>query len=145
MSGVGRAVKTMKEGEHVSLLIQPQYAYGALGRDGLVPPNAAVEVDLELVSWKKVSASSLYGPVVHCLASLFFVFVPPWVARVKESQFFPCPLAQPSRSSNGRSDATQNITAKNVMESSVQIVGCMMTADWLQFFLCKNEIHGQKR
>ncbi|KAF5831361.1 hypothetical protein DUNSADRAFT_13203 [Dunaliella salina] len=54
MSGVGRTVKTMKEGERASLLIQPQYAYGEQGRDGLVPPNASVEVDLELVSWKKV-------------------------------------------------------------------------------------------
>lgn len=30
-------------------------AYGALGRDGVVPANTPVEVDLELVSWKRVS------------------------------------------------------------------------------------------
>ena len=33
----------------------PSDAYGAAGRPGAVPPNTAVEVELELCSWKKVS------------------------------------------------------------------------------------------
>jgi hypothetical protein len=30
-------------------------AYGALGKEGVVPPNSVLDIDLELVSWKRVS------------------------------------------------------------------------------------------
>ncbi|PPS19994.1 hypothetical protein GOBAR_AA00592 [Gossypium barbadense] len=55
-----KAVKTMKKGEKVLLIVKPQYAFGedgrpALGSEGAVPPNATLHVTLELVSWKSVS------------------------------------------------------------------------------------------
>ncbi|XP_010550903.1 PREDICTED: peptidyl-prolyl cis-trans isomerase FKBP62-like [Tarenaya hassleriana] len=55
-----KAVKTMKKGEKVLLTVKPQYGFGekgkpASGDDGAVPPNATLEIDLELVSWKTVS------------------------------------------------------------------------------------------
>lgn len=57
---LAKAVKTMKKGEKVLLNVKPQYAFGESGRpasrdEGAVPPNAPLQVDLELVSWKTVS------------------------------------------------------------------------------------------
>ncbi|XP_057421593.1 70 kDa peptidyl-prolyl isomerase-like [Lotus japonicus] len=57
---LAKAVKTMKKGEKVLLNVKPQYAFGESGRpasgnEGGVPPNASLQVDLELVSWKAVS------------------------------------------------------------------------------------------
>ncbi|KAH1047022.1 hypothetical protein J1N35_037806 [Gossypium stocksii] len=57
---LAKAVKTMKKGEKVLLIVKPQYAFGedgrpALGNEGAVPPNATLHVTLELVSWKSVS------------------------------------------------------------------------------------------
>ncbi|CAM8999979.1 unnamed protein product [Rhodiola kirilowii] len=55
-----KAVKTMKKGEKVLLTVNPQYGFGesgqpALGNVGVIPPNATLEIDLELVSWKTVT------------------------------------------------------------------------------------------
>ncbi|MBA0570504.1 hypothetical protein Golob_004155, partial [Gossypium lobatum] len=57
---LAKAIKTMKKGEKVLLIVKPQYAFGedgrpALGSEGAVPPNATLHVTLELVSWKSVS------------------------------------------------------------------------------------------
>ncbi|KAK7319011.1 hypothetical protein RJT34_03720 [Clitoria ternatea] len=57
---MAKAVKTMKKGEKVLLNVKPQYAFGENGRaasgdEGAVPPNASLQIDLELVSWKTVS------------------------------------------------------------------------------------------
>ncbi|KAJ0113628.1 hypothetical protein Patl1_01517 [Pistacia atlantica] len=54
------AVKTMKKGEKVLLTVKPQYGFGekgkhASGNEGAVPPNANLQIALELVSWKTVS------------------------------------------------------------------------------------------
>jgi len=57
---LSKAVKTMKRGEKVLLTVKPQYGFGEFGRpasDGLqaaIPPNATLQIDLELVSWKTV-------------------------------------------------------------------------------------------
>ncbi|CAM8982935.1 unnamed protein product [Rhodiola kirilowii] len=55
-----KAVKTMKKGEKVLLTVRPQYGFGesgqpASGNVGVIPPNATLEIDLELVSWKTVT------------------------------------------------------------------------------------------
>ncbi|XP_050913047.1 peptidyl-prolyl cis-trans isomerase FKBP62 isoform X2 [Lathyrus oleraceus] len=55
-----KAVKTMKKGEKVILLVKPQYGFGEKGKpahgdEGAVPPNASLQITLELVSWKTVS------------------------------------------------------------------------------------------
>lgn len=57
---LSKAVKTMKKGEKVTLTVKPQYGFGEKGRpasgdEHAVPPNAALNIDLELVSWKTVS------------------------------------------------------------------------------------------
>ncbi|KAK4482977.1 hypothetical protein RD792_010151 [Penstemon davidsonii] len=57
---LSKAVKTMKKGEKVLLTVKPQYGFGekgkpASGAEGAVPPNATLDISLELVSWKTVS------------------------------------------------------------------------------------------
>lgn len=57
---LAKAVKTMKKGEKVILTVKPQYGFGekgkpASGEEGAVPPNATLEITLELVSWKTVT------------------------------------------------------------------------------------------
>ena len=42
----------MKVGEKRTLLIQPDYAYGANGYPGVIPPNAVLSFDVELVAIK---------------------------------------------------------------------------------------------
>ncbi|XP_042515821.1 peptidyl-prolyl cis-trans isomerase FKBP62-like isoform X2 [Macadamia integrifolia] len=56
---LSKAVKTMKKGEKVLLEVKPQYAFGekgklAYGEEYAVPPNANLQITLELVSWKTV-------------------------------------------------------------------------------------------
>ncbi|KAF5465108.1 hypothetical protein F2P56_015139 [Juglans regia] len=57
---LSKSVKTMKKGEKVLLTVKPQYAFGESGRpasgdEGAVPPNATLQITVELVSWKAVS------------------------------------------------------------------------------------------
>ncbi|XP_015886778.3 70 kDa peptidyl-prolyl isomerase [Ziziphus jujuba] len=57
---LAKAVKTMKKGQKVLLTVKPQYAFGETGRqavgdEGAVPPNATLQITLELVSWKTVT------------------------------------------------------------------------------------------
>ncbi|CAK9158034.1 unnamed protein product [Ilex paraguariensis] len=57
---LAKAVKTMKKGEKVLLTVKPHYGFGekgkpASGDEGAVPPNATLQIALELVSWKTVS------------------------------------------------------------------------------------------
>ncbi|CDP03935.1 unnamed protein product [Coffea canephora] len=57
---LAKAVKTMKKGEKVLLTVKPQYGFGEKGKpvsgdQGAVPPNATLNINLELVSWKTVS------------------------------------------------------------------------------------------
>ncbi|XP_059289990.1 peptidyl-prolyl cis-trans isomerase FKBP62-like [Lycium ferocissimum] len=58
---LAKAVKTMKKGEKVQLTVKPQYGFGEKGKpassDGAaVPPNATLQINLELVSWRTVSS-----------------------------------------------------------------------------------------
>lgn len=57
---LAKAVKTMKKGEKVLLTVKPQYGFGETGRpasgvEGAIPPNASLNITLELVSWKTVT------------------------------------------------------------------------------------------
>ncbi|XP_078430511.1 70 kDa peptidyl-prolyl isomerase-like [Wolffia australiana] len=54
-----KILKTMEKGEKATVTVQPQYAFGENGRDGLnrccsIPPSTAVLIDLELVSFHLV-------------------------------------------------------------------------------------------
>ncbi|KAK6331045.1 Fork head 1 [Orbilia javanica] len=57
--GVGRVIKgwdeavpTMKVGEQATLTITPDYGYGARGAGGVIPPNATLIFDVELIQIK---------------------------------------------------------------------------------------------
>ncbi|KAH0640654.1 hypothetical protein KY285_037240 [Solanum tuberosum] len=57
---LSKAIKMMKKGERVLLTVKPQYAFGETGKvasgdEGGVPPNATLQINLELISWKIVS------------------------------------------------------------------------------------------
>ncbi|KAL7081773.1 hypothetical protein ACP275_14G059200 [Erythranthe tilingii] len=57
---LSKAVKTMKKGEKVLLTVKPQYGFSEKGKPasgdvGAIPPNASLDIVLELVSWKTVS------------------------------------------------------------------------------------------
>ncbi|KAK4747182.1 hypothetical protein SAY87_026219 [Trapa incisa] len=53
---ISKAVKTMKKGEKVLLSVKPQYGFGEKGEPNYgVPPNATLNITLELISWKTVS------------------------------------------------------------------------------------------
>ncbi|CAI9107345.1 OLC1v1006676C1 [Oldenlandia corymbosa var. corymbosa] len=57
---IAKAVKTMKRGEKVLLTVKPQYGFGekgkpASGDQSAIPPNANLNITLELVSWKTVT------------------------------------------------------------------------------------------
>ncbi|KAD4584374.1 hypothetical protein E3N88_21975 [Mikania micrantha] len=56
IDGLDRAVMTMKKGEVALLTIAPEYAFGCTGSEqdlGVVPPNATVIYEIELVSFVK--------------------------------------------------------------------------------------------
>ncbi|BDA45510.1 Peptidyl-prolyl cis-trans isomerase FKBP62 [Coccomyxa sp. Obi] len=57
------ALKTMKEGEKVTLHIKPEYGYSAEGRPEGVPADAELEADLELVLIRKVETATDDGQV----------------------------------------------------------------------------------
>lgn len=46
-------VAGMKVGEKRNLLISPEFGYGASGAGGVIPPNATLSFDVELVAIKK--------------------------------------------------------------------------------------------
>ncbi|CAN6457448.1 unnamed protein product [Victoria cruziana] len=56
---ISRAIKSMAIGEKAILTVGPQYAFGECGRDTVgqyssVPPNATLNIDIEVLSFKQV-------------------------------------------------------------------------------------------
>ena len=51
-------VKSMKKGEKAVLTCPPGYAYGAAGAGGVIPPNATLEFEVELIDWKEGGGGS---------------------------------------------------------------------------------------
>ena len=52
IKGWDTGVATMKKGEKCILTCAPSYAYGARGSPPKIPPNATLEFEVELFSWK---------------------------------------------------------------------------------------------
>ncbi len=51
MQGWSEGLSTMKKGEKRTLIIPPQLGYGAQGYPGIIPPNAFIVLDVELVDF----------------------------------------------------------------------------------------------
>ncbi|MQL70377.1 hypothetical protein Taro_002706 [Colocasia esculenta] len=54
IKGWDEGIKTMKKGENAIFTIPPELAYGASGSPPVIPPNAALQFDVELLSWSSV-------------------------------------------------------------------------------------------
>jgi FK506-binding protein 4/5 len=42
---------TMAKGEKALLTCAPNYAYGRSGAGGVIPPNATLEFEVEMIDW----------------------------------------------------------------------------------------------
>jgi FKBP-type peptidyl-prolyl cis-trans isomerase len=69
IQGWEKGVATMTKGEKAVLRCAPTYAYGSSGAGGLIPPNATLEFELELIGWKE-SPSIWSYPAVKCVVVL---------------------------------------------------------------------------
>ena len=57
--GVGQVIKgwdegvcQMRKGQKAKLICGPDYAYGAAGAGGVIPPNVTLHFDVELIDWE---------------------------------------------------------------------------------------------
>lgn len=56
----------MKKGELAKLVCRADYAYGAAGSPPTIPPDATLQFEVELISWKSVKdITGTYGWVVQ--------------------------------------------------------------------------------
>ena len=51
--GWDEGITQLKKGQKAKLVCPPDYAYGKNGAGGVIPPNATLYFEVELVDWKK--------------------------------------------------------------------------------------------
>mmetsp|Transcript_15389 Transcript_15389/g.33863 ORF Transcript_15389/g.33863 Transcript_15389/m.33863 type:complete len:672 (-) Transcript_15389:131-2146(-) len=59
IKGWDLGIRTMRKGEVAKFTFQPQFAYGEAGTPPVIPPNAVLIFEVELISW--VSKDDLFG------------------------------------------------------------------------------------
>ncbi|KAI9099932.1 hypothetical protein DFS34DRAFT_513867 [Phlyctochytrium arcticum] len=57
-------IATMLKGEKAIFKMKPEYAYGARGSPPKIPPNATLEFEVQMLSWKSIDALSSDGEVM---------------------------------------------------------------------------------
>ena len=67
--GWDEGVATMRRGEKAVLDCAPEYGYGAKGGGRLIPPNATLQFEVELLDWKALS-TALHGEYKKALRDL---------------------------------------------------------------------------
>ena len=81
ITGWDHGVATMTLGERAILTCAPDFAYGARGAGGgLVPPNATLMFELELLGWKRANLFAIAAvlltvlTVITCVAASYCAF-----------------------------------------------------------------------
>jgi FKBP-type peptidyl-prolyl cis-trans isomerase len=67
--GWDEGVATMKKGEKAVLVVRAEAAYGAAGSPPKIPPNATLDFEVELLSWRSVKDVAGDGGVVKTVLS----------------------------------------------------------------------------
>lgn len=52
IKGWDEGICQLKKGEKANFICPPEYAYGASGAGGVIPPNATLYFEVEVISWK---------------------------------------------------------------------------------------------
>ena len=71
--GWDKGVATMTKGEKAILTCAPDYAYGSRGAGGVIPPNATLAFEVELISWKEGGGGG-FGSVTTVLVIVGFIY-----------------------------------------------------------------------
>lgn len=53
IKGWDEGITQLKKGQKAKLVCPPDYAYGRNGAGGVIPPNATLHFEVELVDWRK--------------------------------------------------------------------------------------------
>ena len=74
IKGWDLGVETMRVGERAILKIAPEYGYGSSGAGGVIPPNATLLFDVELVGIKPITDGLLRQvmTMILCVGAAFY-------------------------------------------------------------------------
>eukprot|EP01050_Picozoa_sp_SAG11_P002910 SAG11_NODE_154_length_14340_cov_19.803946_2_plen_176_part_00 len=72
--GWDKGVATMRKGEKAVLTIAPEYGYGSSGAGSVIPPNATLKFEVELLGWKEGSGGG-FGGMLQTVAMIVVVYI----------------------------------------------------------------------